>query len=328
VVWIEEAHEQGARYIAACDLIGISTRTLQRWKREGLRDRRKGANKRVNRKVPMETREEIVNVCNEQRFRDLTPYEIVPQLLSEGCYLASESTFYRVLREKGQVHHRSELRVGHRHSKPPERRATGSDQVYSWDITYMNRTVRGMYYYAYVVKDIFDKAIVGWAVHTEESEIHSRALFERMLKGQRTTVRYVHSDNGHPMKGVSLMALLKELKVDVSHSRPRTSNDNAYIESLFKTMKYHVTYPNAFDTLEDARLWMGEFVNWYNTAHQHSSIGYVTPHQLRHGQANAIYGQRNATLQLARTMYPERWGARPARAWEMNREVVLNPDKK
>jgi putative transposase len=328
VVWREEAHEQGARYIAACDLIGISTRTLQRWKREGLRDRRKGANKRVNRKVPMETREEIVNVCNEQRFRDLTPYEIVPQLLSEGCYLASESTFYRVLREKGQVHHRSELRVGHRHSKPPERRATGSDQVYSWDITYMNRTVRGMYYYAYVVKDIFDKAIVGWAVHTEESEIHSRALFERMLKGQRTTVRYVHSDNGHPMKGVSLMALLKELKVDVSHSRPRTSNDNAYIESLFKTMKYHVTYPNAFDTLEDARLWMGEFVNWYNTVHQHSSIGYVTPHQLRHGQANAIYGQRNATLQLARTMYPERWGARPARAWEMNREVVLNPDKK
>lgn len=327
-MWIEEAHEQGARYIAACDLVGISVRTLQRWKREGLRDRRKGANKSVNRKVPTETREEIVSVCNEPRFRDLTPCEIVPQLLSEGRYLASESTFYRILRAKGQVHHRSELRVRHRHSKPPERRATGSDQVYSWDITYMARTVKGLFYYAYVVKDIFDKAIVGWAVHEEESERHSRALFERMLKGRRTTVRYVHSDNGHPMKGVSLMALLQDLKVDVSHSRPRTSNDNPYIESLFKTMKYHVSWPGAFDTLEDARRWMGEFVNWYNTAHQHSSIGYVTPHQLRYGQANAIYEQRNATLQQARAAYPERWGSRPAKAWEMNREVVLNPDEK
>jgi putative transposase len=325
---IEEAHENGARYSKACAIVGISLRTLQRWKSGCLNDRRKGSKKTVPRKVPQETREAIITVCNEPRFRDQTPYEIVPQLLTEGRYLASERTIYRILREHDLLHHRSELRVRHRHSKPPERRATGPDQVYTWDITYMGRTIRGLFYYAYVVTDIFDKSIVGWAVHEEESETHSRALFERILKGRRRSLKALHADNGHPMKGVTLMALLKDLKVASSHSRPRTSNDNPYIESLFKTMKYHVTYPKAFETLEDARHWIGEFVNWYNTEHLHSSIGYVTPHQMRYGQAKAIFEQRNKVLQLAREIHPERWGSRPAREWSINREVVLNPDEK
>ncbi|MBV5319335.1 MAG: IS3 family transposase [Chlorobium phaeobacteroides] len=323
---IEEAHENGARYSKACEVVGISLRTLQRWKRGCLNDRRKGSKKTVPRKVSQEIREEIVAVCNEPRFRDQTPYEIVPQLLTEGRYLASESTIYRILRERDLLHHRSELRVRHRHSKPPERRATGPDQVYTWDITYMGRTIRGLYYYAYVVTDIFDKSIVGWAVHAEESETHSRALFERILKGRRISLKALHADNGHPMKGVSLMALLIDLKVAVSHSRPRTSNDNPYIESLFKTMKYHVTYPKAFETLEDARQWMGAFVNWYNTEHLHSSIGYITPEQMRTGRAAAIFEQRNATMCQAHTEYPERWRSRPVKQWSVLREVVLNPD--
>ena len=158
----------------------------------------------------------------------------------------------------------------HRHSKPPEQRATGPDQVYTWDITYMGCTIRGLFYYAYVVTDIFDKSIVGWDVHAEESETNSRALLKRILKGRHISLTALHADNGHPMKGVTPMALLKDLKVAVLHSRPRTSNANPYVESLFKTMKYHVTYPKAFDTLDDARQWMGKFVNWYNTEHMHS----------------------------------------------------------
>ncbi|ACF47106.1 Integrase catalytic region [Prosthecochloris aestuarii DSM 271] len=325
---IEEAHGNGARYSKACEVVGISHRTLQRWKQCGLKDRRKGSQKTVVRKVPQETRDEIINVCNEPRFRDLTPYEIVPQLLEEGRYLASERTIYRILRKADQVHHRSELRVGYRHAKPPERKATGPNQVYTWDITYMGRTVRGLFYYAYVVKDLFDRSIVGWAVHEEESEKHSRALFARILNGGKVKLKALHADNGHPMKGDTLMALLQKLNVAVSHSRPRTSNDNSFIESLFKTMKYHVTYPNAFDTLEDARSWMGDFVHWYNTEHLHSSIGYVTPHQMRHGQAESIFELRNEEINQARQLHPERWGSRPAKQWIVNREVVLNPDKK
>jgi transposase InsO family protein len=170
---LEEAHQNRARYSKACEVVGISNRTLQRWKCGDLLDRLKGSKKIVVRKVSQQTRAEIINFCNEPLFRDQTPYEIVPQLLEEGRYLASESTFYRILREADQMHHRSQMRVRHRHGKPPEGKATGSDQVYTWAITYMNQTIRGLFYYAYVVKDIYDRSIVGWAVHEEESETHN-----------------------------------------------------------------------------------------------------------------------------------------------------------
>ncbi len=235
-------------------------------------------------------KKEIVAQCNAPRFRDLNPYEIVALLLNENCYLASVRTVYRVLKESDMLHHRSNLRVRKGHAKPPERVATASDQVYTWDITYMARSVKGLFFYAYVVTDIFDKSIVGWAVHEEESGSHSRDLFERILNGRKVKLKALHADNGGPMKGITLMALLRELKVDVSHSRPRTSNDNPFIESLFKTMKYRVNYPGRFEDLNEARLWLAEFVHWYNTEHLHSTIGYVTPEQMRTGQSsNGVY---------------------------------------
>ncbi len=207
-----------------------------------------------------------------------------------------------------------------------EQKATASDQVYTWDITYMGRTVKGLFYYAYVIMDIFDKSIVGWAVHEEESVVYSADLFERTLKGRKIKLRALHADNGGPMKGITLMALLQELKVEVSHSRPRVSNDNPFSESLFKTMKYRVNYPGRFESLDHARQWMASFVLWYNQEHLHSSIGYVTPEQMRTGQAEAIFRDRNATMREARMAYPERWGSRPVKHWSVPCEVVLNPD--
>ena len=275
-----------------------------------------------------EMKKEIIEQCNTPRFRDLNPYEIVALLLNEGSYLASVRTFYRVLKEQDMLHHRSNLRVASRNAKPPERTATGSDQVYTWDITYMARTVKGLFFYAYVISDIFDKSIVGWAVHEEESGRYSSDLFERTLKGRKVKLKALHADNGGPMKGITLMALLRELKVDVSHSRPRTSNDNLFIESLFKTMKYRVNYPGRFEDLNEARLWMAAFVHWYNTEHLHSSIGYVTPEQMRSGKAEAIFEQRNRTMRHAQATHPERWGSRPVKNWNVLRKVILNPAKK
>ena len=231
MTWIEEAHRDGARYHKACEVVGISQRTLQRWKRDGLPDRRKGSTKKVVRKIPDETREQILRLCNEPRFRDLTPHEIVPQLAQEGRYVASERTMYRILKQHSQLHHRSESRVRQHRTKPPQRTATGSDEVYTWDITWMPSDVKGIFFYAYVVIDIFDKSIVGWAVHKKEDERHSRDLFARLLRGRSIRLKALHSDNGHPMKGVTLMALLASLKVNVSHSRLRTSNDKPFIES-------------------------------------------------------------------------------------------------
>lgn len=237
---IDEAHENGARYSTACQVAGISVRTLQRWrKRRGIKDNRKGSVKRVVRKLPTECRQEIIVPCNSERFQGMNPHEIVPLLLIDGIYLASVSTFYRVLKEENLVHHRSNTKPKNGCGKPPEQLATGSDQVYCWDITWLPRTVRGFFYYAYVVIDIFDKTIVDWAVHEEESERYSRDLFERTLQGRKVTLRALHADNGHPMKGISLMALLKALNVEISHNRSRVSNDNPFIESLFKTLSFN-----------------------------------------------------------------------------------------
>jgi len=310
----------------ACEVVGISLRTLQRWKHGALQDQRKGSKKRVVRKISLDIRDAIIEQCNNKRFRDQNPYEIVALLLNDGCYLASVRTFYRVLKERNLQHHRSNVRVPGRHAKPPEQKATASNQVYTWDITYMARTVKGLFFYAYVIMDIFDKNIIGWAVHEEESGRHSRDLFDRTLKGRKITIRALHADNGSPMKGITLMALLQELKVEVSHSRPRTSNDNPFSESLFKTMKYRVNYPGRFDSLDQARQWLALFVHWYNTEHLHSSIGYITPEQMRTGRAAAIFEQRNATMCQAHTEYPERWGSRPVKQWQVLRKVVLNPD--
>ena len=249
---IDEAHSNGARYQMACEFVGISLRTLQRWKKGALQDQRKGSKKRVVRKITFTIRDAIFEQCTSIRFLDLNPYEIVALLLNEGRYLASIRTFSRVLKEQDLQLHRSNLRVRSGHAKPPEQRATASDQVYTWDITYMARTVKGLFFYAYVIMYIFDKTIVGWAVHEEESGRYSRDLFDRTLNGKKVKLKALHADNGGPMKGITLMALLKELKVEVSHSRPRTSNDNPFIESLFKTMKYRVNYPERFEDLIEA----------------------------------------------------------------------------
>lgn len=325
---IEEAHENGARYGKACKLVGISLRTLQRWKNGGMKDQRKGAKKRVVRKLSPEQRREVIEQCNSKEYQDMNPHEIVPLLLNQGVYLASVRTMYRILKEENQLHHRSNTRPRQGNAKPPERKATRSDQVYCWDITWLPRTVRGLFFYAYVITDIYDKSIVGWSVHEEESGEHSRDLFERTLKGKQVKLQALHSDNGSPMKGISLMVLLRELNVEVSHNRPRVSNDNPFIESLFKTMKYRINYPDRFKDLSHAREWMAAFVHWYNTEHLHSALGHVTPEQMRTGAAEAIFARRNEAMRQAQMTYPERWGSKSVKSWQIRQEVVLNPDKK
>ena len=323
---IEEAHESGARYSKACEVVGISERTLQRWQEKACPiDRRKGSKKRVVRKLTEEQKDEIEDVCSCPRYRDMNPHQIVPLLLNEGVYLASVSTIYRVLKERGLLHHRSNSRVAAKRSKPPERQARRSNQVWCWDITWLAQSVKGLFYYAYVIMDIYDKSIVGWSIHESESAEHARALFEHIRHGQNIRFENLHSDNGKPMRGVTLMALLESLKVAVSFSRPRVSNDNPFIESLFRTLKYHPGYPLCFDTLEAARVWMADFVNWYNTAHLHSSIGYVTPLQMRSGEAVQLFGERNQVMEEAKAKFPERWGSRQCKQWQRPEMVVLNP---
>lgn len=293
-----------------------------------MKDRRKGSHKRIVRVLSSEKRKKVIEVCNSDRYRDCTPHEIVPMLLDEGLYIASVRTMYRILKEEKLLHLRNGSKARRKRSKPPERRATGPNKVWCWDITWLPSLVKGMFFYAYIIIDIFDRFIVGWAVHEEESEEHSLDLFRTISRGRNILFESLHADNGHPMRGTTLVSFLKSMNVKVSFSRPRTSDDNPFIESFFRTLKYNPGYPLRFRDISHAREWMAHFINWYNTEHLHSSLGFVTPQQMRKGKTSEIFTKRNEIMMQAKMENPERWGSRKTIQWIPVKEVLLNPEKK
>jgi transposase InsO family protein len=255
----------------------------------------------------------VVEMACSPRFADNTPAEIVVTLLEEGTYLASESTFYRCLRAEGKVQNRRETKQGHSPTRPPERVATGPNQVWCWDITWLKSPVNGRWFYAYAVIDLWSRLIVGWEVHERESADIAAAMFERLKREHGVTSVYLHSDNGNAMTASTMLETLHRLGIVLSTSRPSVSNDNAFIEAFFKTVKYTVGYPAFFKDLEHARWWFSAFVNWYNTEHRHSSIGYVTPQQRHAGTDLQLFEKRNAAISQAHALNPLRWSRSPTR---------------
>jgi transposase InsO family protein len=253
----------------------------------------------------------MLNLANTKEFRNLSPKQIVPRLADRGQYIASESSFYRLLREKKQLAHRGKTKVPTPRPKP-QFVAQRPNQVWSWDITYLKSPVRGMYYYLYKVMDVYSRRIVGWAVHEEEcNELASTLFREALQKAGNPTGLVSHSDNGSVMKGSTLLATLQQLGVITSYSRPSVSNDNPFSESLFHTMKYRPTFPDGrFESLEAARKWVKTFVGWYNTQHRHSGIRFVTPDERHFGQEASILQKRHQ-LYLRACSAPEAAGVLP-----------------
>lgn len=321
---LEEACNSGARLSRACEIIGLSERTVQRWKLNP-EDQRHGPKASPSNKLTAEERAEVLNCANSAEFRDLSPKQIVPALADKGIYIASESTFYRILREEGQLTHRSGAQPP-RQKPPLELRATGPNQVYSWDITYIRSPVKGIFYYLYMFIDVWSRKVVGWSVEPEQSAelaaklVDEIAISEGLLPGQVK----LHSDNGGPMKGATMLATLQSLGILASFSRPMVSDDNPYSESLFRTVKYRPGYPSRpFESLPAAREWVESFVDWYNNTHLHSGINFVTPSSRHQGAHTAILEHRSTVYEAAKKAHPERWTGN-CRDWEPAGDVVLN----
>ena len=179
-----------------------------------------------------------------------------------------------------------------------------------------------------VIEDLFDRSIVGWAIHENESDIHSTELFESVCMRERAHPLFVHSDNGNPMKGITLVAFYYWLGIIPSFSRPRVSDDNPFIESFFKTLKYTCGYPKCFSGIDHARKWFADFIHWYNYEHSHSGLQYVTPMQKRNGEHIIIYAKRNKTLEDARRKNPLRWNKGSIKKYVVRESEILNPDEK
>lgn len=326
---IDEAVQAGARQAKASAVVGLSCRTLQRWRgtSSSLGDQRAGRIQQPRNRLSDVERQRILSVANSGEFGHLPPSQIVPRLADRGVYLASESTMYRVLRQAGQLAHRRRERRNTSRVKPRALTATAPNQVYSWDITYLPTVIKGQYLYLYLFLDLFSRRIVGWQVFESESSEHAADVLRDICRREGVSHNQVvlHSDNGGPMKGATMLATLRELGVAPSFSRPAVSNDNPYSESLFKTLKYRPHYPRrAFTSLLAARIWVESFVQWYNLEHRHSSIRFVTPAQRHSGQDSPLLLQRQALYEAARRRHPHRWSG-GIRNWSRIDAVHLNP---
>jgi putative transposase len=332
ITLIDEACAAGARLAKACEIVALSPRTVQRWQlpEEVPVDGRKAAsrNRVPPNKLSEAERAGILNTANEAKFAKLPPSQIVPKLADEGIYLASESTFYRTLREEKQLSHRGRAKAP-KNKRPEAVLATEPNQLWSWDITYMSTTVKGMFFYLYLIMDVFSRKIVGWEVYAEESaDYAARTLRKAYLReGVAGRPLILHSDNGSPMKGATMLGTMQNLGVMPSFSRPSVSNDNPYSESLFKTLKYHPGLPEKpFDTLDEARTWVAGFQHWYNEEHQHSAIKFVTPGQRHRGEDKKILNNRTLLYATAKAAMPARWSG-SCRNWSRPAVVSLNPVK-
>jgi transposase InsO family protein len=324
---IQEACAAGSRIEPACAILELNIRTLQRWQREdeGLKDKRRGPVTAPANKLTNAERALILEVANSAEYCNQPPSQIVPNLADKEIYIASESSFYRVLKQANLLQHRSASRP-RTHRKPDELSATKSNQLWSWDITYLPSTVRGKYFYLYLFEDIFSRKIVGFDVFDEESAEHASTVISAAYKteGLRNGDVILHSDNGSPMKGSTMLATLKGLGIVPSFSRPSVSDDNPYSESLFKTLKYCPQYPKKpFASVADARAWVLKFVDWYNNIHQHSGINFVTPNARHQGLDIEILKARTRVYKCAKERSPNRW-SRQTRNWQHIGEVYLN----
>jgi transposase InsO family protein len=275
-------------------------------------------------------RNHLLSVVNSDEFGSLPPSQIVPILADRGEYIASESTFYRIMRAENLLRHRGAERPAQRRHKPRALCATAPNQLFCWDITYLPTLVKGIYFYLYLFMDIFSRKIVGWQIYdAESSELASEVMRDICAREAIKPDQVVlHSDNGSPMKGASMLATLQALGVAPSFSRPAVSNDNPYSESLFKTLKYRPAYPRqAFENLLAARQWVGVFVQWYNEEHRHSAINFVTPVERHAGLDTALLEKRAIVYEAAKSRYPERWSG-ATRNWQPVLVVHLNPDQR
>ena len=331
---ITEAVDAGARQYKACEVLSISTRTLRRWKlklrqQEQLNDRRKDvARERTpSNALSPEERESIISCCNQPEYQSLPPSQIVPKLADKDVYIASESSFYRVLNSVNQLNHRGRTKPANPSKKPSSYQAVAPNQVWSWDITFLRSSVVGQFYKLYLIEDVFSRKIVGWEVHEQETAEHAGILISKscLKESVNRNQLVLHSDNGSPMKGATMLATLQRLGIVPSFSRPSVSDDNPYSESLFRTLKYSPRYPSKpFESIEATRQWVHSFVQWYNNEHQHSAIRFVTPEQ-RHQRVDIeLLKKRKQLYENAKLKNPSRW-SKQTRNWDYIQSVWLNP---
>jgi putative transposase len=321
---VEDLAEPGVSVNAACAALGASRATVYRGTSvappPALRE--PAANPR---RLSDGERQAIVDVMHGPEFVDQPPMEVFGKLLSQGIYLASIRTIYRVLAELGETKERRNQRLPHTYAKPTLC-ATAPNQVWTWDITKLATLQKGVFLHAYVILDLFSRYVVGWMVAAKECKHLAAQLFADTIARYGVEPRLtVHSDRGAAMKSDTLARLLATLGVDQSFSRPHVSDDNPFQESHFKTMKYQPDYPGHFTGVLHARAWLQDFIGWHNDDHQHSGLALFTPADVFFDRIGVVHAARQEALDAAYALHPERFPNGAPKAALPPAQVNINP---
>jgi putative transposase len=309
----------------ACDALGVARSTLYRNNTARVRctiRRRAGS----TRALSAEQRQAVLDALHEPRFADQPPAQVYAKLLDEGRYLCSVRTMHRILKSNGQSGDRRIQRERTVYTIP-RLEADRPNAVWTWDITKLATWSKGTFLNLYVVLDLYSRFVVAWMIAGRENSALSKQLLSQAITryGIEPGQLRVHQDRGAPMTARGFIDVLSSLGVDPSHSRPRVSNDNAFSESQFKTLKYQPDYPGRFASAEHARQWCTDFFDWYNHSHQHSGLALFTPADVFYGRVEQMASARQNVLNRAHEIYPERFvNGRPV-AKRPPANVAINP---
>ncbi|MGB5446599.1 MAG: IS3 family transposase [Psychromonas sp.] len=314
---INIARGHGAALSKCCHIIGINSSTYIRWHKAGqvIDDQRSTAQRPVPiNKLSAEEKQTILEVCCQKEYADLPPTQIVPLLLDKGIWHGSESTYYRILRQENMLTHRGVSAQAIKRNVP-RLKASKPNDIWCWDVSLLKTHVIGQFFYLHLFLDLYSRKIILAEVLLSESADNASMLTKQAVAREKAlssqVPRVLHSDNGGPMRSATLQGTLQTLGISRSFNRPYTSNDNAFAESIFKTLKYCPKYPaSGFKTLEDAQTWVMLFTRWYNGEHLHSGLNFVTPNQRHNGGDKAQLRKRKMVIELAKSKRPERWSGK------------------
>jgi putative transposase len=310
---------------AVCLALGVPRATVYRRRRPPVPQAKRPRPTPARALAPSE-REAVLEVLHAERFCDCSPAEVHSTLLEEGRYLCSPRTMYRILASNDEVRERRD-QLRHPHYAKPELMAEGPNQVWSWDITKLRGPAKWVYYYLYVVLDIFSRYVVGWLLAQHENAGLAQRLIRETCSRQEVEPGQLvlHADRGAPMTSKTLSQMLADLGVEKTHARPHVSDDNPFSESQFKTLKYSPGFPDRFGSPEHARDVTRSLFRWYNHEHHHGALCYLTPAVVHYGRAGLVLAERHRVQLAAFHEHPERFVNGPPKVQRLPEAVWINP---
>jgi len=317
LVMIDRAKEIGLSITRACALWSINRRRVVRWRKEwrdnsqSLRNLKSGPTEPIHKLLP-EERTAVLQMAKKEEYADLAHRPLAVSAWDLGVFFVSFSSVYRILRSANLISMRGIHRRHNGRSLPPVRKAlTGPKQRWCWDISYLLTYEKGIFLYLYLLLDEYSRKAIHWLVswHQRADEAHhlleGGLISENILDLPEDKRPEVINDRGRQMRAKSIKRIFDDHQMPQLFTRPRTPNDNPFVESLFGTVKSAPEYPGRFLDREQAVEYFERYFRWYNTGHLHSGIDYVTPDQCHRGLRERIVAHRKAKLRQQRQFRKE-----------------------